>query len=740
MIIVRTQKPDDNDKIKAISICNNSHSKVNANTIVIEDTSKNKILGYSKYSNNGSVIKVHEMCLAPGVLNPRYPTLLFNHIRKIEPETRSYEYSGKYAKQLEFKGGEYKLRMSTRNLKINEKLKTRKEKLDGVEYLVAPVVMVKEQVLNGEFLPAEEIEKSAVGWNGRPVVVYHPKDEGGRDTIANDPEVIPKYEVGRVYNAEYEPKTTKLKAEVWIDISRAKRKNKDTKMALSMIENSEHLEVSTGYVVNDRVEEEGTFDGIEFNAIQKDILPDHLALLPEEIGACSWDDGAGVRNNTSKVKSFLKRLVSNLTTKGSIQQQVMNALREEYDDFDWVSDLVHDDESGEDFAIFNTRAVFENDKVIEQGKMYAISYSFNDLGEVVLGDSLNEVEPVQQYKEKNKEGKALNKKETLVRDVIANSKGKLGRKDKTTLLNCNTAALIAMLPVEKRKAYKVNSKSSKTNSSFVTNAFKGRTFKTNEGEEMLVEELIAMEPTEVVETVEAITDVAELEAVAQVLEEVIQVAEVVEAVGTDLEANEEFTTMVEEVIASAEEVLAVVDEAISTMGGTDDSGNEEPAANVDVSDVFEPEEDLEEQLVSALETASSRRKRMRSNARGKETKQVAKKAPAKTMSINDYINSIPDQEAREFIKNGIAESKKHRSDLLATLTGNKNCAFSEKELKAMETNQLEKIANMIGSVSKHGHARNTSTDYSIRGLQVNEKENKGYVPMTKNIFKKDGGK
>lgn len=44
-----------------------------------------------------------------------------------------------------------------------EKLKTRRETIDGVKYLVAPAVMVAEAVLNGELLPAEEIQRSCEG-------------------------------------------------------------------------------------------------------------------------------------------------------------------------------------------------------------------------------------------------------------------------------------------------------------------------------------------------------------------------------------------------------------------------------------------------------------------------------------------------------------------------------------------------------------------------------------------------
>jgi len=706
-MLVRNARKEDVGAIFALGLQNNKNLS-SSDLLIRKHLSKYKVLesnlgrviGYSKLKTNSAAAVIDEVCIKS---NLRGRGLENELIRKSRA------------------GGEFIHKAIETN---KEKLKIRKEELDGVEYLVAPVVMVKEQVLNGELLPAEEIEKSAPGWNGRPVVVYHPEDKDGNEVIANDPKVIPKYEVGKVFNVEYDAKTTKLKGELWIDVSKAKRKNRDTKEALRMIQSSDQLEVSTGYIVNDRLSKKGTFDGVDYDGIQRDILPDHLALLPDEIGACSWDDGAGVRNNSNKFTSWLKRLVNNLSNKNSINTQVMNALKEEYDDFDWVNDLVHDDELNKDFAIFSTRSIWDKGKEITPSKLYAIEYEFDEDGEVVLGNTLQEVEPVQQYITKtSKEENALNKKEMLVRDVIANSKGKFGRKDKSTLLSCPDNALIAMLPKNKQKAFIVNKKSKSEGNSLVSNFFKGKKFKTNEGEEVMVEELISMTPDEVEATIEGAPD-AELEAVAGALEDVIAAAEIIESLGDELETNEEFATTIEEVIEAAEEVLEVVEAELS---GTDE---DDLAENVDTSDIFDPEENPEEDTVSALETAS---KKIRANKKSRRNAKA--KAGKKTMSINDYINSIPDAEAREFIKNGVAEAKAHRAKLLTALSAHKSCSFTEKELKGMETNQLEKIYGML-SGTKDRPATNSS--FAVRGLQINkEKEDLGYVPLTANIFKKE---
>jgi len=86
----------------------------------------------------------------------------------------------------------------------NEKLKTRNETVDGVKYLVAPAVMVAEAVLNGELLPAEEIQRSCEGWNGRVLTVKHPQDEDGNDVSANSPEMIEKFGAGYIFGATYD--------------------------------------------------------------------------------------------------------------------------------------------------------------------------------------------------------------------------------------------------------------------------------------------------------------------------------------------------------------------------------------------------------------------------------------------------------------------------------------------------------------------------------------------------------
>lgn len=52
------------------------------------------------------------------------------------------------------------------------------------------------------------------------------------------------------------------------------------------------LEVSTGYWHDGR-QQAGSVNGERYKEVQRSLLPDHLAILPNERGACSVKDGCG---------------------------------------------------------------------------------------------------------------------------------------------------------------------------------------------------------------------------------------------------------------------------------------------------------------------------------------------------------------------------------------------------------------------------------------------------------------
>lgn len=177
--------------------------------------------------------------------------------------------------------------------------KTRTERIDNKEYLIVPVTLIKEGVLNGSngpiFYPADSISSFHSSWNKMPVTLGHPPQG------VTDPVTFSK-SLGYVWNVFYEESTKSLKGEIWFDHDKVKTRHKDLYEKLI---NGNPIEVSTG--LNTPVEmESGSFNGKDYFAKSTLIIPDHLAVLPDQEGACSLEDGCGIRNESSE-EAILKK-------------------------------------------------------------------------------------------------------------------------------------------------------------------------------------------------------------------------------------------------------------------------------------------------------------------------------------------------------------------------------------------------------------------------------------------------
>lgn len=165
------------------------------------------------------------------------------------------------------------------------------------KHLVVPVTMIVEGVLSGSNGPllhlAEDFGKFPEAWNGIPVVINHPAING-QNVSANSPELIDSSTVGRVYNSRIENNC--LKGEVWLEETKLNEVSPDTFSAIGL---KQSIEVSVG-VFTEYDATPGTYNGREYTAIARNHRPDHLALLPGGVGACSIADGCGIRVNSKK--------------------------------------------------------------------------------------------------------------------------------------------------------------------------------------------------------------------------------------------------------------------------------------------------------------------------------------------------------------------------------------------------------------------------------------------------------
>lgn len=174
--------------------------------------------------------------------------------------------------------------------------KVRREYKGGRWYTVAPATMMVSGVLNGSkgalYYPPEEIAANIDAWNGMPIVVNHPQ-VNGQFVSARDPEVMEQYGIGFVYRVT---NNGKLGAELWLEEDNVKR---IAPTILERVARGEAIELSTG-LFTDNEAKPGTFNGKAYDFVARNYRPDHLAILPDKVGACSLKDGCGVLVNEDK--------------------------------------------------------------------------------------------------------------------------------------------------------------------------------------------------------------------------------------------------------------------------------------------------------------------------------------------------------------------------------------------------------------------------------------------------------
>lgn len=198
----------------------------------------------------------------------------------------------------------------------------------GVDHVVVPVVGLMEGVVQPansrepEFVPASVLKTNFQGWNGRPVMLNHPKDSKGEFISANDPTVLEKGSFGCLFNTGF--KDDKLLLEAWMDPGKAKNVGEKAERVLERFKANEMVEISVGAFLG-LEERRGVFKGKPYARVWTEITQDHLAMLEEGLtGACSIKMGCGAL-----------RVATNLVTTGGLVglQSDIEELEDDADSF-----------------------------------------------------------------------------------------------------------------------------------------------------------------------------------------------------------------------------------------------------------------------------------------------------------------------------------------------------------------------------------------------------------------------
>ena len=314
---------------------------------------------------------------------------------------------------------------------------------NGGEYYKMFAVLLVEGVHHGVgggplFYPKETLEAFAEYWAGKPAVLYHPPDEDGIPTSANTPEYIDGKGLGFVFEPYYED--AKLKANVYLEKVKTDKLFPDFNIRVSR---GNTVELSTaGNMGIDFTK--GEWNNEEYDGIVTGIFPDHLAILPDQTGACSVADGCGIpRQNRAGGKEVIQLSIYNEEKGGEMKgskepnffltnsslshsdlHRVLSALvREGYDEKKqfgiWISDVY------DDYFVYSEELKDGKTKYFKQ------SYAISDQDEVTISDKPKEVIKKVDYVEKGKKVKPKRtknvggesvKKDELIKAIIENEK------------------------------------------------------------------------------------------------------------------------------------------------------------------------------------------------------------------------------------------------------------------------------------------------------------------------------
>lgn len=268
----------------------------------------------------------------------------------------------------------------------------------GSTYTVRDVCgAVDEIVMNGLLYPAEQLAASAQTLEGKPAPAGHPRDVNGRAISALNGDALLSSYIGAVCrNARHAGGKTLV--DVVVNEAQAKAHPDGLKLVERLDAaidgtNSDPIHVSTG-VWLDAITANGESRGKTYTAVASNIRYDHLAILLNERGAGTPDDGVGLFLNADGTeqpiehvrvsdqpedrraagwKAWLMRLVGNGTELSF--DQITSALYEALPEGSWVRE------------VFDRYAVWSD----QTGKLYRQDYAVASGGSVAWSGTAVEV-------------------------------------------------------------------------------------------------------------------------------------------------------------------------------------------------------------------------------------------------------------------------------------------------------------------------------------------------------------
>ncbi|WRY60913.1 DUF2213 domain-containing protein [Kosakonia cowanii] len=172
------------------------------------------------------------------------------------------------------------------------------ETIDGKPHIVVRGItpVVDDIVMNRKLYPAAEIEKAYNTLERNPMPLGHPKVDG-KHVSARDVRAVNNYHVGAwLQNVNH--KDGKVSGDMYVDRQYAESSDKGKRLINRLDEmvagsNSEPIHISTGLLYSG-IAANGESKGKKYNEIATNMMFDHVAVLLDEPGAGTPDEGVGI--------------------------------------------------------------------------------------------------------------------------------------------------------------------------------------------------------------------------------------------------------------------------------------------------------------------------------------------------------------------------------------------------------------------------------------------------------------
>jgi len=202
----------------------------------------------------------------------------------------------------------YKQKLIFCSQKVN-KQSIRRENRRGVEHVIIPSFTLPPNiVMNGGLYPSDEVEKSFVSLNRTPVTIEHPELDG-QYVSANDPEIDFEYRFGAFNENATKTDDGRVSVDKVINVQKAMMSDKGKRLLdrvneLETSDNPRPLHTSVGVFVDaeELDEPKVNSDGDSYGWVARNMIFDHDAILLDNVGAATPEQGTGIGINAEQVK------------------------------------------------------------------------------------------------------------------------------------------------------------------------------------------------------------------------------------------------------------------------------------------------------------------------------------------------------------------------------------------------------------------------------------------------------